>query len=110
MKNRIVRIGTVLLAMISFHMQLQSQNIARTGYFVENATHRHLMNPALTPLRGYVSFPVAGEFSLNLESNTALSTYLYPSADGSQLFTFLHEDVTADQFLSQLDQIGRAHV
>lgn len=103
MKNRIVRIGTVLLAMISFHMQLQSQNIARTGYFVENATHRHLMNPALTPLRGYVSFPVAGEFSLNLESNTALSTYLYPSADGSQLFTFLHEDVTADQFLSQLD-------
>jgi len=70
---------------------------------MENATHRHLMNPALTSDKGYFSLPILGELSMGLESNLLLSDFLYPSENGGKLITFLHPDVDATTFLSNLD-------
>ena len=80
---------------------LIAQPVAKIGYFMDNATHKHLMNPALVPARGYLSYPALGSFDLDLRSNLSLPQFLYPGSNG-QLVTFLHEDVTPEQFLSQL--------
>jgi hypothetical protein len=84
--------------------EIGAQSAARTGYFMENATHRHLMNPALVPNRGYISFPAAGELTLGLESNMQLTNFLYPPEEGNELLTFLHKDVPAETFLSNLHE------
>jgi hypothetical protein len=84
--------------------EIGAQSAARTGYFMENATHRHLMNPALAPNRGYISFPAAGELTLGLESNMQLTNFLYPPEEGNELLTFLHKDVPAETFLSNLHE------
>jgi hypothetical protein len=81
---------------------LAAQQVSRTGYFMDNATHRHLLNPALNPVKGYISLPVAGEFYLGLESNMKFTNFVYPPAGGGELLTFMHKDVDANAFLSQL--------
>lgn len=78
-----------------------AQPVAKIGYFMDNAPHKHLMNPALVPARGYLSYPGLGSIDLDLRSNLSLPQFIYPQA-GSKPLTFLHEDVTADEFLSQL--------
>jgi len=81
-----------------------AQSLARTAYFMENSTHRHLLNPALVPSRGYFSLPVAGEFSLGFESNMQFSNIIYPTATpGGELRTFMHKDIDANEFLSMLE-------
>lgn len=81
-----------------------AQPVSRTSYFMDNSTHKHLLNPALTPVRGYFSIPVVGAFDLNLETNLGLTNFLFPANDASngQLRTFLHETVSADEFLPNL--------
>lgn len=81
---------------------LVAQQVSRTGYFMDNATHRHLLNPALSPVRGYFSLPVAGELYVGLESNMKFTNFIYPPENGGELLTFMHEDVDANTFLSQL--------
>jgi len=73
---------------------------------MENATHRHLMNPALAPARGYVSLPVLGSLSMATESNMLYTNFFYPSETGSELVTFLHPDIDATEFLSKLDPVN----
>lgn len=80
-----------------------AQQVSRTGYFMDNATHRHLLNPALVPARGYISLPVLGALSVGLESNMAFSQFIYPPDNGTELMTFLHKEVDADEFLSSLN-------
>ena len=83
---------------------IQAQPVAKIGYFMDNATHKHLMNPALVPARGYLSYPVLGSVNLDLRSNLNLTQFLYPGAGvNDPMVTFLHESVTADQFLNQLN-------
>lgn len=81
---------------------LAAQQISRTGYFMDNATHRHLLNPALNPTIGYFSLPVAGAFYLGTESNMKFTNFIYPPTNGGELLTFMHEDVDASTFLSEL--------
>jgi hypothetical protein len=81
---------------------VKAQQVAKIGYFMDHSTHKHLMNPALVPLRGYVSIPALGSVDFDLRSNLSLPQFLYPGSNG-QLMTFLHEDVTPQQFLSQLN-------
>lgn len=83
---------------------IQAQPVAKIGYFMDNATHKHLMNPALVPARGYLSYPVLGSVNVDLRSNLNLTQFLYPGAGANDpMVTFLHESVTANQFLSQLN-------
>lgn len=90
-----------------------AQTVSRTSYFVENSTHRHLMNPALAPTRGYLSIPVAGEVFLGTESNLKFTNFIYPSlVQGGKLRTFLHPSIDGGDFLETLsgDQFLRTNV
>jgi hypothetical protein len=81
-----------------------AQTVSKTSYFVENSTHRHLMNPALAPTRGYLSIPVAGEIFVNTESNIKLTNFIYPaiSTSGGKPITFLNESVNGADFMESL--------
>lgn len=80
-----------------------AQSVSLTSYFVENSTHRHLMNPALAPTRGYLSVPVAGEVFLNTESNLKLTNFLYPAVTpGGKMLTFLDKSIDSEDFLNSL--------
>jgi len=82
-----------------------AQTVSRTSYFMENATHRHLMNPALSPTRGYLSIPVLGEFSLGTESNWQFTNLIYPAIESTngQQRTFLHPTVSGAEFLQNIN-------
>ena len=79
-----------------------AQPVSRTGYFMDNATHRHLMNPALVPVRGYLSLPVIGAFSLGVESDMQFTNFLYPPEGDGELLTFMNKSIPVNDFLSKL--------
>lgn len=106
MKTKIFKCTMLSLLMVITIQGVSSQSISRTGYFMDNATHRQLMNPALTSEKGYISLPVLGEFSMGIESNLLISTFLYPPENGGELMTFLHPDVSANEFLSKLEPVN----
>jgi len=104
MKPIKILIGVVTFFVIS---TLQAQPVAKTGYFMDNATHRHLLNPALIPGQGYFSIPALGSFDFDLKSNLRLNQFLYPGATSNDpLVTFMHESVTPEMFLSQLSDVN----
>lgn len=106
MKLRYIKILFWSLVLSMTAGSVHAQSVSRTGYFMDNNTHKHLLNPALTSEKGYISIPVLGELSMGLETNLFLSNFLYPSANGGELMTFLHPDVSADEFLSKLDPVN----
>lgn len=81
-----------------------AQEALRSAYFLEGYNYRHELNPAFAPERNYVSFPVLGNLSVGLNSNVGLSTFLYPM--NGQLATFMHPDVSADEFLGKLRNVN----
>jgi hypothetical protein len=91
-----------------------AQPVTRTSYFLENSTHRHFLNPALAPTRGYLSLPVAGEVFVGLESNLKLPNFIYPANEtsGGKLRTFLHPSISGAEFLESLggDQYLRTNL
>ena len=105
MKTTILKISTYfLLCNLILTTANAQQATSRSAYFMENATHSHMMNPALSPYNGYVSLPVLGSFGLGLESNLAFTDFMYPPlTEGGQLMTFMHPDVDAQLFLSKLN-------
>lgn len=93
----------LLILFVNILERSSAQPVAKIGYFLDNATHKHLLNPALVPKRGYLSYPLLSSIDFNVQSNLKLSTFLYPAANTADpLLTFMHPDVTSNQFLSQL--------
>lgn len=102
---------TMILCLVS--QVAAAQTVSRTSYFVENSTHRHLMNPALAPTRGYLSIPVAGELYVGTESNLQFTNFIYPAVEtNGPLITFLHPTVDGADFLEALngDQFLRTDI
>lgn len=86
-----------ILLLISFNT-LFAQN-TRTEYFMETAYSRNNMNPALRPDQGYLVVPVIPTISFGAETNTFnLDHFTFKS--GNERVTFMHKDITNDQFLS----------
>lgn len=77
------------------------QNNLRTAYFLDGYTYNFKLNPALAPERGFFSIPAIGNLGVGVESNLALSTLLYPTADG-QMMTFLDDRVSAEEFSKKI--------
>ena len=103
MKTSYIKISIYLLLSCFTVLFAKAQMTTRTAYFMENATHSHLMNPALSPYNGYLSLPAIGSLGLSLESNMAFSQYIYPNEDeNGKLPTFMHPDIDAGTFLSKL--------
>lgn len=107
MKANTLKYGLLILILSLTTEWSNAQSLSRTAYFMENSTHRHLMNPALVPVRGYASLPVLGEFSLGFESNMKYTDFIYPAlTTGGELRTFLHSTVDAEEFLSKLKPVN----
>ncbi len=98
MKKLIISLVAVLSAAA---LQLNAQQNLRTGYFLDGYTYGYKMNPAFQGERGFFAVPVLGKTSFAIESNLSLSSLLYPTSDG-KLATFLHPDVSADDFLKNM--------
>jgi len=96
-----------LILIMNLNWGAYAQSLSRTAYFMENSTHRHLMNPALVPVRGYISLPVAGELSLGFESNMQFTDFIYPAEiKGGKLRSFLNETIDGNEFLSRMDPVN----
>ena len=94
----IIAIGAVaLLSSVAVYGQ---QNL-RTAYFLDGYTYKYKMNPAMAPERGFFAMPLIGNLGIGIESNMALSTFLYPTSNG-KLTTFLNSAVSDQQFLDRL--------
>lgn len=87
----------VLLLLIPLFSNAQALT---TDYFVKSSSGRHFLNPAFAPMHGYVGVPLMANLSLSLESNLSVDKLFYP-VDG-KLATFLHPDVSAEEFLGSL--------
>ncbi len=89
--------ATLFLTAFSLNAQLSS-----VGYFMDGASNRYLSNPALTPDNSYLSFPLIGQLGVKVQSNMGLANFLYPNPKGNDFLTFMHPDISADDFLSKL--------
>lgn len=97
----IVAVGAMLIAAESATAQL------RTSYFMNGSTQRYEMNPALSPLRGYISIPVAGSLYTSLETNfLSADNFFYPNSEGNGVVTYMHKSVSADEFLKKLPDVN----
>jgi hypothetical protein len=79
----------------------------KTSYFMTTSHARHYLNPALYPDHGYIGFPLAGNIYGGLSTNTfTLENFIFQLQDGASApvrnVTFMHKDVTAEQFLAGL--------
>lgn len=98
MKKLYITVALILLTAAS----LLAQNF-RTGYFLDGYMYKYRLNPAFQGERGFVALPVLGSTSVGVESNLALSTFLYPTSEG-KLGTFLHPSVSNDDFLGKINK------
>ncbi|MBR2026052.1 MAG: hypothetical protein IKA07_02820 [Alistipes sp.] len=81
----------------------------RTSYFMEGSYFRTDMNAALAPTRGYIKLPVAGAVGLDFGNNYFSVSNLFYKKDGG-IYTFMHNSVSADEFLGKLGNKGKMSV
>ena len=101
MKRTAYYILAAALIMFGAGVANAQQNNLRTAYFLDGYTYNFKLNPALAPERGFFSIPAIGNLGVGVESNLALSTLLYPTADG-QMMTFLDDRVSAEEFSKKI--------
>lgn len=90
-------LGLSLLSCLTLSAQYN-----KTSYFMKGSTTKQLMNPALNSGRAYLDLPVLGGIDFGTTSNLGVTKFLFPDEENDQLLTFLHPDVSADQFLDGL--------
>jgi len=74
----------------------------RSTYFIEQSHSRIGLNPALRPESSYMGVPFLTGIGINYQTNTInLDNFTFPVA-GNKRATFMHSDVTTEQFLSNL--------
>lgn len=94
-------IAPAILLFSSLVASYAQQNNLRSAYFLDGYTYNYRLNPSFAPERGFIAFPGIGNAAVGLESNLALSTFLYPTSNG-KLTTFLDDSVPDNQFLGAL--------
>lgn len=105
MKREITKILSVLTLIIA-SITVATAQTARSSYFLESSPYRHNLNPAFASEYAYVGMPLLSNVSLDLQSNVGVSNFMFPGEDGD-LFSFLNESVSADQFLSGMPSTSR---
>ena len=77
----------------------------RTSYFMEGSYFRTDMNVALAPTRGYIKLPAIGGLGVDFGNNYfSVNNLFYKRSDG--IYTFMHDSVSADEFLVKLADQG----
>lgn len=91
----------VLLSSFSFFAQAQ---VLRSSYFMESATNRIQLNPALQPNRGYVNIPVIGSLNAATSSNSLSTGDVIDVIGGGDSF------YKSDAFINRLSTNNRMNV
>ncbi len=106
MKKIKINIVLVLTALVFCSVNIAAQSaVSRTSYFMDNAPYKHVLNPALSPTKGYVSMPVLGSFDLGINSTMGVKTFLYPGLNpGDPVRTFMHPTVGTAEFVNSLSK------
>lgn len=102
------KIFSVLAAVVGMLMVVEPMDAQlRTSYFMNGSTQRYELNPALSPLRGYLALPVVGDLYTSLETNfLSADNFFYPNSEGNGVVTYMHKSVSAEQFLSKLSDVN----
>ncbi len=80
-----------------------------TGYFMKSQHSRTSFNPALRPEQGYFGFPFLANIYADVKTNTFnLDHFIFPG--GTQSKTFLHEDISNDDFLKNIGENNYANI
>ena len=107
MKNiSIVLRAMALVALVALSSAVSAQ-VLRSGYFIDGNPLRYRINPALKSARGHFSLPLLGGVNVNTSGNVGLADFLYKSADGDGLVTFMHPSVEAGDFLASIERDNR---
>jgi hypothetical protein len=105
----IAKILGVIAAICACSPILSAQN--RSAYFVENYAYKYQMNPAMTATttgddQGFTfSLPVLGNLNVALLGNAGVNNFIYKV--NGKTTTFLHPDVSTDEFLGGLHNNNR---
>ena len=105
MKRIVKALSVAALACMSVFSAQGQQNL-RTAYFLDGYTYNYKLNPAFAPERPFTAFPLLGNLGIGVESNLALSTFLYPTGNGN-LTTFLSPTVPDAEFLKKLNNVNQ---
>ncbi len=98
--NKIVLIIVAVCGVVTASAQM------RTAYFMEGSYFRTDMNAALAPTRGYIKFPAMSGIGVDFSNNYfSVNNLLYKRGDN--IVTFLHNTVSADEFLNKLGNKGK---
>ena len=102
------KIFSVLAAVVGMLMVVEPMDAQlRTSYFMNGSTQRYELNPALSPLRGYLALPVVGDLYTSLETNfLSADNFFYPNSEGNGVVTYMHKSVSAEQFLGKLSDVN----
>lgn len=101
--SKIIIAGIILLV-----SSLSYAQTASSSYFLDGSFTRYQLNPALTPERGYLAFPVLSNFQFETYSSVGLSNFIYESkSDPSRLTTFMSSEVNKDDFLNALPSVSK---
>ena len=76
-----------------------------SGYFLDDYTYRHQLNPAFGNSRGYVAMPALGNVNAWANGTLPVSSVIY-SVDG-QTTTFLNPGVSVNQVMSNIKDRNR---
>ena len=102
MKNTIKRFAVTLLFLAT--TVVAGAQALRTGYFLDGYAYRYRLNPALMNDQNYLSFPLLGEMNLKTAGNLGLADVLYDTPDGTNLVTFMHPSIAAEDFLANINE------
>lgn len=98
-----------MLAALTLSVTAYAQQNLRTAYFLDGYTYSYKFNPSFQGERGFLAIPVLGKTGVGVESNMALSSFLYPTGKGT-LTTFLSPNVSADDFSGSLKEFNRMNI
>lgn len=96
----------IIFFLLCFSSISKAQQV-ETGYFMDNYSMRHTLNPALRPATGYISLFGLGDYDINFSSNSlSFDKLIYPNGVGNELVTFLHPSVDANTFINSLARVN----
>lgn len=90
------RIYILVVALFVMFPGMLGAQALRGSYFMDNSVNRNKMNPAFAARGAYLHIPAIGNLSVGTGTNLDMPTFLFPS--GNELLTFLHKDVSVEQF------------
>lgn len=90
----------LLVASLLVATNMLGQN-TNSGYFVEEYTYRHQLNPAYGNENEYVALPLLGNLDFTLKGNLHLTDIFY-NING-QTTTFLNPNVSVEEFMSNIE-------